>query len=80
MKTRNNSGQAVRTIAPAIAAAALLLSVVAMSGCYERVVKAKGLGADSVTVHDPYQENSKLDNWLFGKPDGGTRTSTPLDR
>jgi len=37
------------------------------AGCYQRVVSAKGLGASSYEVHEPYQENSKLDDWVFGK-------------
>lgn len=45
----------------------LLAFAAALPGCYERVVKAKGLGADSVAVSEPYQESSKLDDWIFGK-------------
>lgn len=57
-----------------------LMSLTSAGGCYERVVKAKGLGADSVTVQESYQENSKLDNWLFGEPSTSTKKATPLDR
>lgn len=38
----------------------------AAGGCYERVINAKGLGADQYQVSEPYQENSKLDDWIFG--------------
>ncbi len=31
----------------------ILLSLVALSGCYERVVGAKGMGAQGVTVTQP---------------------------
>ncbi len=39
----------------------------ALCGCYERVVNAKGLGAEQYEVSQPYQENSKLDDWIFGE-------------
>lgn len=53
---------------------------ICLAGCYERVVGARGLGADQYTVSEPYQENSKVDDWLFGsktptKP--SRRLSTP---
>ena len=31
------------------------------------MVRAKGLGADTVAVSEPYQESSKIDDWMFGK-------------
>jgi hypothetical protein len=38
-----------------------------LGGCYERVVGARGLGADQYKVSEPYQENSKIDDWIFGE-------------
>lgn len=38
-----------------------------LGGCYRRVVGAKGLGASNMEVNGPYQENSKLDDWIFGE-------------
>lgn len=37
-----------------------------MGGCYQRVTRARGLGADTVQVSEPYQENYKIDDWIFG--------------
>jgi len=48
---------------------------ICLGGCYERVVGARGLGADQYTVSEPYQENSKVDDWLFG-----SRTTTKPSR
>jgi hypothetical protein len=44
------------------------LCVLSMGGCYQRVVRAKGLGADNYNVSEPYQESGKLDEWIFGTP------------
>ena len=38
-----------------------------LQGCYERVVGARGLGASTYNISEPYQENSKLDDWIFGE-------------
>lgn len=48
-----------------------------LGGCYERVVGARGLGADQYRVSEPYQENSKLDDWVFGEQKRDTRTPRP---
>jgi hypothetical protein len=56
----------------------LACAAAAGTGCYERVTKAKGLGADSVAVSEPYQETSKLDDWLFGKEE--KKSKSLLDR
>lgn len=37
-----------------------------LGGCYERVIQAKGPGASGVQIQKPYQEDYKVDNWLFG--------------
>lgn len=41
--------------------------VLTESGCYRRVVAARGMGADQYEVSEPYQENSKVDDWMFGE-------------
>ena len=46
---------------------ALMACACLLPGCYKRVVRAKGLGADTVAVSEPYQESSKIDDWMFGK-------------
>jgi hypothetical protein len=50
----------------------LLLAAIALPGCYERVVRARGPGAERVRVQDPYQQNYEVDQWIFGEPAGGT--------
>lgn len=47
--------------------AAATVAVLGLGGCYERVVAARGLGADQYTISEPYQENSKVDDWIFGE-------------
>ena len=59
-----------RLVLPAAAAAMALCS---LSGCYERVVSAKGFGADQYNVAEPYQESGKLDEWIFGTPGPGQK-------
>lgn len=39
-----------------------------LGGCYERVIKAHGLGADHLAVQKPYASNTALDNALMGPP------------
>jgi len=48
-----------------LAAGACLCS---LTGCYQRVTRATGFGADQYTVSEPYQRNSAVDDWIFGKP------------
>jgi hypothetical protein len=64
------------------AAARLLIAtilgagLIGLAGCYERVVGARGLGADQYTVSEPYQSDSAVDRWLFGEQ----RSSGPSRR
>lgn len=46
-----------------------------LPGCYQRVVSAKGFGADQYNVSEPYQESGKIDEWLFGTPNPARRGS-----
>ncbi len=56
------------------------LAVVAgLSGCYQRTVSARGIGASSYEISEPYQESGQLDEWIFGPP-AGERRVTPLTR
>ncbi len=55
-----------RLVLPVLAIAACAAAVFA-GGCYHRVVGAKGLGAGAYDVSEPYQENSKADDWVFGE-------------
>lgn len=52
-----------------VRAAGLLAGAVCVgciSGCYERVIKAKGFGADQMSVQKPYASDTVLDNALMG--------------
>ena len=54
-----------------INAACFATLVVAFTGCYERTVSAKGLGAKNTTVQEGYRSNTALDRaWdsLFNDP------------
>ena len=48
----------------ALTLAALVLGT--SSGCYRRVIATHGLGTETVTTEEPYQESGELDRWLFG--------------
>lgn len=45
----------------------------AVAGCYERVVRAEGLGAQGVAVQKPYRSETALDKALF--PDNNSSSS-----
>lgn len=60
----------------AVASAAL---VCGLGGCYERVVRASGPGADQYQISDPYAEDTKLDRWFYGESTS-TRSGSLLDR
>ena len=47
-------------------AVALAGVAVLQQGCYRRVVAVKGLGGSNYEVSEPYQQNSKIDDWMFG--------------
>lgn len=53
---------------PPLALAALAVAAVCCAGCYTRVTRATGFGADQYTVSEPYQESGKIDDWFWGKP------------
>lgn len=67
---------------PSTWAAALVLTLgclAVLPGCYRRVVDARGPGADRYAVEEPYQQNSRLDEWFYGDRPSG-RSKTPLER
>lgn len=52
-----------------IASAIVVLAAVGtMGGCYQRVTRATGFGADQYQVSEPYQESGRIDDWFWGKP------------
>jgi len=55
-----------RTVARTVIVSGLLLALGGLSGCYERVVSARGIGAARYTIEEPYQESGQLDRWIFG--------------
>ncbi|MGE3108720.1 MAG: hypothetical protein AB7G11_14600 [Phycisphaerales bacterium] len=62
--------------------AVCLAGVVAISstlGCYQRTIAARGIGASSYEISEPYQESGQLDEWIFG-PTPGSRKITPMTR
>ncbi len=59
--------------APAAIILATAAALTGLSGCYERVVGAKGFGADQYNVAEPYQESGTVDEWIFGTPNPAKR-------
>ncbi|MBX3403665.1 MAG: hypothetical protein KF699_09685 [Phycisphaeraceae bacterium] len=55
-----------RSIVPL--AIALCAVMACCAGCYQRVTRATGFGADQYSVSEPYQESGKIDDWFWGKP------------
>lgn len=56
-----------RAIALLASGLVALTLVGGLAGCYERVVSARGLGADQYSVSESYQESdSTVDSWIFG--------------
>jgi hypothetical protein len=50
---------------------AAVAALAALSGCYQRVVSAKGPGTEGYTIHRPASEDvmfKRLDNWIMGDP------------
>lgn len=47
-----------------------ILAVACASGCYERVVRAEGLGAQGVAVQKPYRSETALDRAFDGNGSG----------
>ena len=47
----------------ALGAATLLLS----GGCYEKVTRAEGFGADRITTEDPNRNQGPVDKLIFGE-------------
>jgi hypothetical protein len=64
----------------ASATAILLIALSTTPGCYERTISAHGLGADQYDVSEPYQENSQLDNWIFGPQEDSKSSKSLLHR
>jgi hypothetical protein len=52
------------------ATAAAAVTAAFAAGCYERVVSARGLGAERIETQEPYQESGQLDRWIFGEEPG----------
>lgn len=49
-------------------AATLAAMTIGLGGCYQRVTRATGFGADQYQVAEPYQESGRIDDWFWGKP------------
>jgi len=55
-----------------------VLAACGLTGCYERVTRASGFGADQYQVSEPYQRNSAVDDWIFGKQEKGTPSGSRI--
>ncbi len=62
--TRTRTGRRIGVVL----AFAGVVSLLSLGGCYQRVVGARGLGASNTKVSKPYQENTFLDDWIYGEP------------
>lgn len=45
-----------------------ILALGGAAGCYERVVRAEGLGAQGIAVQKPYRSETALDRAVFPEP------------
>lgn len=77
----------MRVLTPKVGRAAGLLVLAAavgvLAGCYERVIRAKGIGAEGMNVQKPYASSTAVENALMGSPQdpGSTRRiKSPLEK
>ena len=73
-RTRTCAASLAWSAAVAVAA----VGVAGLGGCYERVTRATGFGADQYTVTEPYQRNSAVDDWIFGKQDSAQKSGSRI--
>lgn len=79
MATNNDRTPSALPILARLGAVAGMACVVsAAGGCYERVTRATGFGADQYTVSEPYQRNSAVDDWIFGKQDSTPKSGSRI--
>ena len=71
---QRTSSRVLRVPVAMVALGAVLSTV----GCYERVTRASGFGADQYTVSEPYQRNSAVDDWIFGKQEPSSKSGTRI--
>ena len=71
--------QNTRTIVRGVVCLAGLAALAGLTGCYQRTVSARGIGASSYEISEPYQESGQLDDWIFG-PAPGNKKITPMTR
>lgn len=69
MRQTNRTNRTTRVVV-VLACGGLLAGMALAQGCYRRVVGARGLGASNYEIEKPYQENSKVDDWIFGERPG----------
>lgn len=61
----NRRTESARWLLATLSAVAVIGAIL-NTGCYSRVVEARGLGADRIETQEPYQESGQLDRWIFG--------------
>jgi hypothetical protein len=71
---QRTSSRVLREPVVVVAVGAVLSTV----GCYERVTRATGFGADQYTVSEPYQRNSAVDDWIFGKQQPSSKSGSRI--
>lgn len=78
--TGSNRRLGINRTAPCwLLVAASAAGLFCLGGCYQRTVSARGIGAASHEVSEPYQESGQLDTWIFG-PSSESKQQTPMNR
>lgn len=55
----------------------LVCACAALTGCYHRVTRAEGFGADRITTEEPNLKQGPLDSLIFGQDKPPKRSSMP---
>lgn len=77
--TSNRILNTCKASTPWLVCVVVAASVLCLGGCYQRTVSARGIGAASHEVSEPYQESGQLDDWIFG-PTNDSKQQTPMNR
>lgn len=74
--TPMRDGTVGRVVRTGTALAVLLVGAGAGSGCYERVTRAEGFGADRISTEAPNRTQGPIDTLIFGKDQPTVRTTS----
>jgi len=50
-----------------------LLGLIAAPGCYQKVTRAEGFGADRISTESPNRQQGPIDELIFGKDQKSVR-------